>query len=348
MKRPSDPATPATPDFLERATACVIRTHVTEPLLTPDEGLLRGELSALAEDVRMAMDGHAPAQSEGMELNRLRLLRMLRAAVLQEWPEDDGPLLPTMRAFEATERALSERDGHASPTDVLSPFSRNVLREVSHLLRSPLGSIVMLTETLREERSGPLSEAQRRQLNIIYRAALGAAATAGDLLTLTSREEHFERARRFSVAETVETIADLVRPVTEARSSELVVRKNDARHRMGPASAVGEALLGLALRAALMTREGTVELEASAGEGDILAFSVTSCGGGVAAEDDRVDLLRIFRVGPDSDSYTISPEGLAFAAAREIVRSIGSELHVDASPEGKMTLLFRIALPVAD
>jgi len=348
MKRPSDPATPATPDVLERATECAIRAYVTEPLLTPDEELLRAALSALAEDVRMAMDGHAPAQSEGMQLDRLRLLRMLRAAVLQEWPEDDGPLLPTMRAFEATERALSEGHEHASPTDVLSPFSRNVLREVSHLLRSPLGSIVMLTQTLREERSGPLTEAQRHQLNIIYRAALGAAATAGDLLTLTSREERFVSARRFSVAETVETIADLVRPVTEARRSELVVRKNDQRHRMGPASAVGEALLGLALRTALMTREGTVEIEASAGEGDILAFSVTSRGAAVAEANDRVDLLQVFRADPESDSYTISPEGLAFSAAREIIRSIGSELHVDTSPEGSMTLLFRMELPVAD
>jgi signal transduction histidine kinase len=211
-----------------------------------------------------------------------------------------------------------------------------------------LGSIVMLTQTLREERSGPLTEAQRHQLDIIYRAALGAAATAGDLLTLTSHEERFVRARRFSVAETVETIADLVRPVTEARRSELVVRNNDQRHRMGPASAVAEALLGLALRAALMTREGSVALEASAGEGDIFAFSVTSRGAAVAEANDRVDLLPVFRADPESDSYTISPEGLAFSAAREVIRSIGSELHVDTSPEGSMTLLFRIALPVAD
>lgn len=348
MKRPSDPAAPATPDVLARATECAIRAYVTEPLLTPDEELLRGELSAVAGDVRMAMAGQVPTPSGEAQLDRLRLLRTLRAAVLQEWSQDEGRLLATMRAFEATERALSEGHDHASPTDGLSPFSRNVLREVSHLLRSPLGSIVMLTETLREERAGPLTEAQRHQLDIIYRAALSAAATAGDLLILTSREERFESARRFSVAETVETIADVVRPVTAARLSELVVRKNVERHRMGPASAVGEALLGLALRAALMTRGGTVELEASAGDGDTLTFSVTSRGVGVAEANDRVDLLQVFRADPESDSYTISPEGLAFSAAREIIRSIGSELHVDTSPEGSTTLLFRIALPVAD
>jgi hypothetical protein len=117
---------------------------------------------------------------------------------------------------------------------------------------------------------------------------------------------------------------------------------------MGPASAVAEALLGLALRAALMTREGSVALEASAGEGDIFVFSVTSRGAAVAEANDRVDLLPVFRADPESDSYTISPEGLAFSAAREVIRSIGSELHVDTSPEGSMTLLFRIALPVAD
>jgi signal transduction histidine kinase len=340
MKRPLD--------ALARATERVIRAYPTEPPLTPDEGLLRAELSAVAEAVRMAAGGRAPLQTGAARLDCLRLLRMLRASVLQSWSDDDGPLLATMLAFEATERVLIERAEHAPPTDVLSPFSRNVLREVSHLLRSPLGSIVMLTETLREDRSGPLSEGQRRQLNIIYRAALSAAATAGDLFTLTSSQEHFASARRFSVAETVEAIADMVRPVTEARKSELVVRNNVERHRLGPASAVAEALLGLALRVALMTREGRVELEASSDEGDYLAFSVTGHGAGAVPESDAEDPLQVFRTDPDSDSYTISPEGLAFSAARAIIRSIGSELHVDASPEGRLTLLFRIALPAAD
>jgi signal transduction histidine kinase len=347
MKRPSDPGLTAPPDFVERATERVIETSLIEPLLTPDEGLLRDELSAVAEGVRIALDGQVPVQNRGTQLDRLRLLRMLRAAVLEDWSGDDGSLLATMRAFEATEQALGEGGEHAPSTNVLSPFSRNVLREVSHLLRSPLGSIVMLTEMLREQ-SGPLSESQGHRLNIIYRAALSAAATAGDLLTLTSREERFETVRRFSVAETLATIADIVRPVTEARGSELVVRQDVEGHRLGPASAVGEALLGLALRAALMTHEGKVELEASACEGDILEFSVTSDGAGGGWASEKGDPLQIFRTAPDSDSYTISQDGLAFSAAREIIRSIGSELHVDASPEGPLTLLFRIALPVVD
>lgn len=337
---------PPVPDFLSRAMERVMESYRTEPLLTPDVGLLRGELAAAVEGVRMALDGQVPAQSGGMPLDRLRLLRMLRTAVLEDWSDEDGPLLRTMLAFEATERALRERDGNATPTDELSPFSRKVLREVSHLLRSPLGSIVILTETLKGEKAGPLTQGQQRQLAIIYRAALSAAATAGDLLSLTSREERFESPRRFSVAATLDAVADVVRPVTEARSSQLVVRQGVEGRRLGPASAVGEALLGLALRAALMTREGTVEIEASAGEGDILAFSVTSSAAG--ASDDEVDPLQIFRADPGSDTFTISADGVAFSAAREIIKSMGSELHGDASPEGRLTLLFRIALPVAD
>ncbi len=344
MKRLSDPA-PA--DFLERATEHVLRTFLTEPLVTADSSLLGRELSALVNRVRTALDGRVPAPGERAQMDRLRLLSALRAAVLMNWSETDGSLLATMRAFEATERSLREGDGQAAPIDALSGFSRNVLREVSHLLRSPLGSIVMLTETLRQERAGPLTQAQHHQLDIIYRAALSAAATANDLLTLTSREERFEVARRFSVAETVETIANVVRPVTEARRSELVVRMDIERHRLGPASAVGAALLGLALRAALMTREGRVELEASADEGDFLVFSVRSFGAG-GAWADETDLFHVFRLDPDSGSYTISQEALAFSAVREIIRSIGSELQVDATPSGTLALRFRVALPVTD
>jgi K+-sensing histidine kinase KdpD len=238
-------------------------------------------------------------------------------------------------------------EGHTAG-EALSPFSRTLLREVAHMLRSPLGSIVVLTEALREEGSGPLTEAQRRQLDIIYRAALSAAATATDLLTLTSRDELVERERRFSVGETVRTVADLVRPVTEARNSQLSVGGDVAGYRRGPESAIAQALLGLALRAALMTREGRVDIEAWVHDPEFVRLSVTVSDASDTAAAAVVDPLQIFRPDAEPGSFTLSPEGLAFSAAREIIRAVGSDLDVVLLRDGGFSLSFSVALPVAD
>jgi len=216
------------------------------------------------------------------------------------------------------------------------------------MLRSPLGSIVVLTEALREEGSGPLTEAQRRQLDIIYRAALSAASTATDLLTLMSHQELVERERRFSVAETLRTVADLVRPVTEARKSQLSVGGDVAGYRRGPETAIGQALLGLALRAALMTREGRVDIEAWVHDPEIVRLSVTVHDAGDTAAGAVVEPLQVFRPDAEPGSFTLSPEGIAFSAAREIIRAVGSDLDVASLPDGGFSLSFSVALPVAD
>jgi len=336
------------PDCLERAIDQLTSAHSAMALLAPDVRLMRSELTAVAEVVRMAVDGRAPGPPERMQMDRLRLLRMLRGVVLEAWTSDDGSPLPTMRAFESVERALSAAGEGRPAGEALSPFSRNLLREVAHLLRSPLGSIVVLTEALREERTGPLNEAQRRQLEIIYRAALSAASTATDLLTLTSHDQLVERERRFSLAETVRTVADVVRPVTEVRKSHLSVGGDVTGYRWGPESTIGQALLGLALRAALMTREGRLDIEAWGHDPELVRLCVTIHDPGTTSATAAVDPFQIFRPDPESGTFTIAPDGIAFSAAREIIRAVGSELEVASLPEGGFSLSFTVALPVAE
>ncbi len=332
------------PDFLERAAESVIERAPTEPLLSPDEGMLREVLAELIEGVRDALEGLEPAPPKHMQIDRYRLLRSLRGAVLEEWSDDDGSLLETMRAFEAAERAL----GGADDGVAASPFSRSLLREVVHLLLSPLGSLVMLAGRLREERAGPLNEEQQRQLRIVHRAATSAASASSDILTLTTPEEHYGATNRFSVADLVGTVADVVRPVTEARGSELVVRVAVERPRRGPTNGLGLALLGLATRLALTTRDGTVALDVDGGEGDTVSFSLTG-GGGSGTTGHEEDPFLLFRTGPGSDGYTLSANALSFSAGRQTLRAMGSELEVvPADEDGAVTLRFEITLPVAE
>lgn len=338
-----EPAVDASePDFLERAAESVVESCSKEPLFAPDEAMLREALAEVVGGVRDALAGHEPAPPTHTQVDRCRLLRSLRGAVLDGWSDEDGPLLETLRAFETTERVLGGNDGDVAA----SPFSRSLLREVVHLLLSPLGSVVMLAGMLRDEHAGPLNESQHRQLRIIHRAAISAASASSDLLTLTSPEEHYGGSRRFSVSDTVAIVADVVRPVTEARGSELVVREEVEGPRRGPENALAQALLGLAVRVALMTRNGTVALDVEGTEGETVSFSLTSRGGSRTV-DDEDDPFLMFRTDPGSEGYTLSPEALSFSAGRHIVRAMGSDLEVGTADDGALTLRFEMTLPVA-
>ena len=63
-----------------------------------------------------------------------------------------------------------DRDG-APPPPVGSEDLEWVV-EMAHDLRSPLSSILVLAESLRDGRSGGVNDVQKRQLGLIYSAAL--------------------------------------------------------------------------------------------------------------------------------------------------------------------------------
>ena len=64
------------------------------------------------------------------------------------------------------------------------PNGLDLVVEMAHDLRSPLTSILFLTEALHQGQSGPVSEAQQRSLGLIYSAALCLCTAASDVLEL--------------------------------------------------------------------------------------------------------------------------------------------------------------------
>ena len=329
---------------LARAVDAVIDRFDLEGRLEGEA--LRRELAAVIDGILAARDGDTPSPPGARTTDHVRLLRALRPALLEEWTDEDEGLLELLRAFEAYERELLRWGTQVTVRDLLTPFSRKLLREVAHALRSPLGSIVALAGSLREMSSGSLGETEAHQLGIIHRAALTAATMASDLLAVTEDDDTLAQPVRFSTGELLATVSDLVRPVTTTRSSELQVAHADGPPREGPAGAITQALLTLALRAALMTREGTVRLRAGY-EGDEAVFEVLTDGVETSSEAEALDHLRVLRMSTEGDSFTISSDGLAIEAARAAVARAGSELRLGPTPEGHLRMAFRVKAPAA-
>ena len=343
MKAAVDATQPTRVDALDRAAERVLSSRVGD--LAQGSDLLQRELRAVAEGVRSALaTGYCEFHTAG-QLDRARLLGALRRELLRSWPRDDAPLLPLMQAFEVAGEALASAAEASSLAEVLEPTSRSVLREVAHLLRSPLGSIVMLAGTLRGERSGPLSDIQKYQLDIIHRAALTVASTAGDLLTHLG-EDPEERARPLSVAEIMEAVADVVRPVAEARRCRVVIKESVEGLRAGPASALTRVLLGLALRLAGMPQDGSVELGAR-GEGRLVRFSVRAHGIREQVTVRADEMLTVFRTDPNVGGPILSVSALSLSAARTVLDDLGSELEIEAPSRDELLVTFSLSLPPA-
>ena len=85
---------------------------------------------------------------------------------------ESGDLLTEVPASGGSEPPLAETEAF------------RLVAEVAHDLRSPLTSILFLSEALRMGQSGNLTDLQKRQLGLIYSAALGLAGVTNELMTL--------------------------------------------------------------------------------------------------------------------------------------------------------------------
>jgi signal transduction histidine kinase len=175
-------------EVIERAAEKVLHETGADELAATDRDLLRREIDTVASAVAEAVQGRLPDLGATGVVDRLRLLRSLRNVIVHDLDADDSSIVSLVRAIETVQEPLLAAGSSLQVPDVLNPFSRNLLAEVAHLLRSPLGSIVMLTDTLRTGASGPLTDVQIRQLGIVHRAALGFASVTGDLLVLVRED----------------------------------------------------------------------------------------------------------------------------------------------------------------
>jgi signal transduction histidine kinase len=229
--------------------------------------------------------------------------------------------------------------------DALVPFSRDILREVAHCLRSPLGSIAMMAEALLDHGTDITPDRFTRQLAIIHRAAVGAATMAGDLLVLADGAPEPGPLAPFDGGYVLERVAHVVRPLTEVCACDLAVRVDGDPKVIGPASAVARALLGLALRAGERTRQGTVWMSLEHTPAHAARFQVTARGVGAAPDGGITELLQVFQRDPDGDGYTLSTKALGLLATERLIQAMGAQLMVGCAGGDELALAFDLPQP---
>jgi signal transduction histidine kinase len=219
--------------------------------------------------------------------------------------------------------------------------------EVAHDMRSPLGSILFLAERLRAMQSGPLTAIQERQIGLIYSAAFGLSTLAGDVIELARGGEGLvhQEPIPFSVANLMEAVGAIVQPIAEEKGLAVRLVPPPADGRIGQPAVLNRVLLNLTTNALKFTAEGGVEVAATQRSRTRLEFSVQDTGRGIPPEVMET-LFDAFRRRPKPGEYTFSSAGLGLAICQKLVASLGAELAVDTSDKGTR-FHFEVDLPIA-
>lgn len=283
-----------------------------------------------------------------------RLAQEMRGRLLELWREgrptfsdsEAAEVLEIAYCLEQIRMELWPRGDEDLAFRLSGPDTFELLVEVAHDMRSPLSSILFLSETLRGGRSGEINDLQKRQLGLIYSAALGLMSITNDVVDAAKRGGGFldEEPSPFSLGEVFDSIQELVRPVAEEKELDLTFGRPDRDYVQGHQMALNRILLNLVTNALKFTEEGGVTVKAERVDRSVMEISVADTGRGMD-EEQLNSLFRPFQKSDYRSGHFFSNSGLGLSIARRLLTSMDSELEVESEVGEGTRFSFRIELP---
>jgi signal transduction histidine kinase len=342
---------PVTRALLEAAAARSIQQPPVELVHVPAADLGR-HFQWVIDAIDSGDTSHDVDEAGATLILRRRVVDVLRRELLRDWaaePPEEGELMRALTRMEAVRDACLPAPDQAFAAELADRGGLELVVEVAHDMRSPLTSIVFLAEVLHRGHSGQLNDVQKRQVGIIYSAALGLVGMASDMIEVARGGSKLARPEPvpFSVNELLYSVRDLVRPTAEEKGLELRLRELPSENRSGHPAALSRVLLNLTSNALKYTHEGSVELAARQLPGHVVEFSVQDTGPGIS-DDAMTTMYQPFRrESKRSTGYYFSGTGLGLAICRRLVNALGSELCLETTEGAGTRFSFRVELPPA-
>lgn len=229
--------------------------------------------------------------------------------------------------------------------------SRILLRDVSHDLRSPLNSVLFLADTLMSEHSGALNEVQRRQVGVLYTAAVSLVGLVNDLIDASRIGE----GREFTVAHASITmdavlsdVKNLLGPLANHRGVRLRFQVETVGPRSGDGQLLSRLLINLVTNAIQAAGEGgSVTIRIKGPREGWLRVEVRDDGDG--GDEDRLRRL----VSEDVDPYQAGrsrgwTHGLGLSISSRLVRAAGGTITVESRTGVGTTFRVELPFPLVD
>jgi signal transduction histidine kinase len=309
-------------------------------------------MAVVTAALRRAMAGEA-IEVTGLPptLASRRMVDLFRRAVVArlgrvDAAPDPGTIVALFAAFERVHEAL-DRDAAQRFTNRLSGTDgTQLVIEVAHDMRSPLGSILFLAERLRTGQSGGVSAIQERQLGLIYSAAFGLSSLASDVIELARGGDRLvdHDPIPFSVSELLQAVRDILQPVAEEKGLALRLTPPETDSRIGYPAALNRVLLNLTTNALKFTAAGSVDVVCRQVSRSAIEFAVRDTGRGIPGP--VLDtLFDAFRRRQRPGDYTFSSAGLGLSICQKLVRAMGGEMKVETEVEKGTRFYFQLELP---
>jgi len=282
-----------------------------------------------------------------------RLLELLRSAVVEGWRglgAPDKELLPLLIAMERVRVTIQPNWAQTFAQQLSGADGLALLMDVAHDLRSPLTSILVLAETLQRGQSGTVNEVQRRQLGLIYTAALGLSSVASDIIEFTQGGDQLveQEPSPFSITAMLESVRDIVRPIAEEKHLTMRLLSPTHDQRLGHPVALSRILLNLTTNALKFTDEGYVEIvaqEIGGADSTRIEFAVRDSGRGIPA-DKITTLFQPLRKESGRRGQLFSQTGLGLTICRKLATAMKSDLKVESRIGWGTRFYFELELPV--
>jgi signal transduction histidine kinase len=283
-------------------------------------------VDALAAALRRRLVGQAAAPRDGFALG-----------------PDPAAVLALAAALDAVEQAARGDAARAAVEQLGGVHALELLVDVAHDMRSPLGSILFLVERVR---SAGVDAVADRQLALVHGAAFGLSTVVSDLMELARGGDRLARGAPapFAVAAVLDEVRAILAPVAEEKGLAFDVGGDVAGPRVGRAVALQRVLLNLATNALKFTPRGGVTVRAAAVGGARVRFEVSDTGPGIPAGV-QAQLFETFRDREGARTPVFSSAGLGLAICQRLVHAQGAELRVDSAPEQGTRFSFELELP---
>ena len=267
--------------------------------------------------------------------------------------------------IEEARQVLEER---AEQLAVSMRYKSEFLANMSHELRTPLNSLLILAKLLADNAESNLSPKQVEFAETIHGAGSDLLQLINDILDLSKVEagKMDVSPTRIALVQLVDYVEATFRPLTAEKGLDFSVRVSPEL----PATLhtdeqrLLQVLRNLLSNAVKFTDGGSVELvirpagtdvpqaireqllEAGSlrdADGELIAFSVTDTGIGIAAGKMRV-IFEAFKQADGTTSRKYGGTGLGLSISREIARLLGGEIHAASEPGRGST--FTLYLPL--
>lgn len=220
----------------------------------------------------------------------------------------------------------------------------NFLATMSHELRTPLTAVIGYEELLADGITGPVTEAQRHQLERIKASARQLLSLIDEILLYARIEAGVESVKfaRVRAKVNVDEALTVVAPLANARHLSLVADEIDPTLTLETdGDKLRQMLVNLLANAVKFTERGGITVRAFARDADVV-FEVQDSGIGIAPEHIE-HIFEAFWQVEQSRARKAGGSGLGLSTTRQLSRTLGGDVTVESQIDVGST--FRIVLP---